>query len=146
MEKHKKLLKLLREFRDNEEGYERVLLEFEKFLSLEDESLNYRAMAFDVMRTAALENPRDLRYKPYIERLVDRLLSYEEIRDKLAADFEFLFGEYFYLEHIYPISLVFWRALEKLGAKDRMERIKRDILSSNTREWINRAEEMGILP
>jgi hypothetical protein len=30
LDKHKRLLKLLREFRDNEEGYEVVLAEFEK--------------------------------------------------------------------------------------------------------------------
>ncbi len=146
MDKHKKLLKLLREYRDNEEGYERVILEFEKFLSLEEEPLKYRAMAFDIMRTAALENPRDLRYKPYIERIVARLLSYEEIWDKIKADFEFLFGEYFYLEHIYPISLIFWRALEKLKAEDSMMRIKREIISSGIEDWIKRAEDLGILP
>ena len=77
LDKHKRLLKLLREFRDNEEGYEVVLAEFEKFLNLEEESLRYRAMAFDVMRTSALENPRDLRYEPYIRKLVERLLSYD---------------------------------------------------------------------
>jgi hypothetical protein len=63
-----------------------------------------------------------------------------------VADFEFLFGEYFYLEHIYPISLIFWRALERLGAKGSMERIRREILSSNVGEWIKRAEDLGILP
>ncbi len=146
LDKHKRLLKLLREFRDNEEGYEVVLAEFESFLNVEEESLNYRAMAFDVMRTAALENPRDLRYEPYIRKLIERLLSYDDIKDKLVADFEFLFGEYFYLEHIYPISLIFWRALERLGAKDSMERIRREILSSNVGEWIKRAEDLGILP
>jgi hypothetical protein len=146
LDKHKRLLKLLREFRDKEEGYEVVLEEFEKFLNLEEESLKYRAMAFDVMRTAALENPRDLRYEPYIRKLVERLLSYDYIKDKLVADFEFLFGEYFYLEHIYPISLIFWRALERLGAKGSMDRIRREILSSNVGEWIKRAEDLGILP
>jgi len=146
LDKHKRLLKFLREFRDNEEGYEVVLAEFESFLNLEGESLKYRAMAFDVMRTAALENPRDLRYEPYIRKLVERLLSYDDIKDKLVADFEFLFGEYFYLEHIYPISLIFWGALERLGAKGSMERIKREILSSNVGEWIRRAEDLGILP
>jgi hypothetical protein len=146
LDKHKRLLKLLREFRDNEEGYGVVLAEFEKFLNLEEERLKYRAMAFDVMRTSALENPRDLRYEPYIRKLVERLLSYDDIKDKLVADFEFLFGEYFYLEHIYPISLIFWRALEILGAKGSMERIRREILSSNVGEWIKRAEDLGILP
>jgi hypothetical protein len=102
-------------------------------------------MAFDVMRTSALENPRDLRYEPYIRKLVERLLSYDNIKDKLVADFEFLFGEYFYLEHIYPISLIFWRALERLGAKGSMERIRREILSSNVGEWIKRAEDLGDL-
>jgi hypothetical protein len=75
-----------------------------------------------------------------------RLLSYDDIKDKLVADFEFLFGEYFYLEHIYPISLIFWKALERLGAKGSMERIRREILSSNVGEWIKRAEDLGILP
>lgn len=146
LDKHKRLLKLLREFRDNEEGYGVVLAEFESFLNLEEERLRYRAMAFDVMRTAALENPRDLRYEPYIRKLVERLLSYDDIKDKLVADFEFLFGEYFYLEHIYSISLIFWRALERLGAKGSMERIRKEILSSNVGEWIKRAEDLGILP
>jgi hypothetical protein len=146
LDKHKRLLKILREFRDNEEGYGVVLAEFESFLNLEEESLKYRAMAFDVMRTAALENPRDLRYEQYIRKLVERLLSYDDIKDKLVADFEFLFGEYFYLEHIYPISLIFWRALERLGAKGSMERIRKEILSSNVGEWIRRAEDLGILP
>jgi antitoxin component HigA of HigAB toxin-antitoxin module len=62
LDKHKRLLKLLREFRDDEEGYEVVLAEFEKFLNLEEESLKYRAMAFDVMRTSARAEER-IKYK-----------------------------------------------------------------------------------
>ncbi|MEO0139686.1 MAG: hypothetical protein ABIL16_02725 [candidate division WOR-3 bacterium] len=144
-DKHKNLLKLFREFRDNEEKYDKVLKEFENFLNLEEEPITYRAMAFDVLRTAALENPRDLRYEPYIRRLVEKLLRFKTLRKHLIYDFEYLFGEYFYSEHIYPIALIFWNTLNELGAYDSLERIKKEILSSRVEDWINRAKDMGIL-
>ncbi len=139
----KRLLKLLREYRDNEEGYEKVLLEFERFLNLKADPLEYRYMAFEVMKFAALENPRDLRYEPYISRLVDKLLSFEEIHPLLIGDFEYLFGEYFYSEHIYPISRVFWEALKKLGSYESLLKLRDEIMMSGNELWINRAKEMG---
>ena len=135
----------MREFRDNEEDYGRVLDEFKRFIEMESDPYEYRIMALDVLRTAALENPRDLRYLPYIKLVVDRLLKYGELHKYLINDFEFLFGEFYYLEHIYPISRVFWEALERLGAANSLQRLKREILSSGNKEWISRGEELNLI-